>query len=117
MGAPIWEYGDTSGHVPGAELVGFKAEASDGHIGKIDKHSEDVGRSYIVVDTGPWIFGRRVLLPAGLVSRIDVENETVHLSATKAEIKASPDLESGKYAEEDMPFMHLIEQYYANRHI
>ena len=43
-------------------------EAVDGGIGKIDEASKideatyDVGSSYIVVDTGPWFFGKKVLL-------------------------------------------------------
>jgi hypothetical protein len=30
-----------------------------------------------VVDTGPWIFGRKVLLPAGVVERIDTVEHKV----------------------------------------
>ena len=40
------------------DLVGFDIEATDGHIGKIDEASDDVGSRYVVVDTGPWIFHR-----------------------------------------------------------
>ncbi|MEU6881074.1 PRC-barrel domain containing protein [Streptomyces sp. NPDC046712] len=116
MGADIWGYPETSGHVPGARLIGYGVEATDGSIGKIDKHTEDVGRSYLVVDTGPWILGKRVLLPAGLVSRIDPENETVHVSCTKDEVKDSPNFDSGQY-EEDGELIKLIEYYYSNRHM
>ena len=45
------------------DLTGFKVEARDGDIGKIDEATYDVGRSYLVVDTGPWIFGRKVDAP------------------------------------------------------
>jgi hypothetical protein len=38
-------------------MVGFDAEATDGSIGKIDEATYDVGSSFVVVDTGPWIFG------------------------------------------------------------
>ncbi|MFF5449106.1 PRC-barrel domain-containing protein [Streptomyces sp. NPDC012888] len=100
----------------GAELAGFRVEASDGHIGRIDKHSADAGRAYVVVDTGPWILGRHVLVPAGLVKDVDIENETVHIAATKQQIKDSPDYESGRH-DGDVAFIHLIEQYYANRHM
>ncbi|WP_406859224.1 PRC-barrel domain containing protein [Streptomyces sp. HUAS MG47] len=116
MRTDLWGYSETSGHAPGAELIGYRVEASDGHIGKIDRHSEDVGRSYVVVDTGPWIFGHRVLLPAGLVARIVPEDETVHIAATKAEIKDSPPFESGQH-EDDLPHLQLIERYYSNRHM
>ncbi|MCB5181268.1 PRC-barrel domain containing protein [Streptomyces antimicrobicus] len=116
MGTEMWGYADSSGHVAGADLTGFKVEASDGSIGRIHKHSADAGRSFIVVDTGPWILGRHVLVPAGLVREVDVDNETVRVAATKQEIKASPDFESGRH-DDDVAFIRLIEQYYANRHM
>ncbi|MEU0372168.1 PRC-barrel domain containing protein [Streptomyces sp. NPDC006283] len=116
MAGDMWGYPETAQYVPGAQLVGYSVEASDGSIGKVDKHTEEVGRSYLVVDTGPWILGRRVLLPAGLVSRIDTANETVQVAATKAEVKDSPDFESGKH-EDDADYITLIESHYANRHM
>ncbi len=116
MSADMWGYPETAGFVPGAQLVGFHVEATDGSIGKVDKQTENVDRSYIVVDTGPWIFGRRVLLPAGLVTRIDTETETVRVSCTKDEVKDSPDYESGGHGpESDNTFIQLIEQYYVHR--
>ncbi|MFJ8667444.1 PRC-barrel domain-containing protein [Streptomyces sp. NPDC093600] len=116
MGADMWGYPETSGHVPGTRLIGYSVEATDGSIGKIDEHTEDVGRSYVVVDTGPWILGRRVLLPAGLVGRVDTEHRTVHVSCTKAEVKESPPFEAGQHAD-DTASLRLIEHYYANRHM
>ncbi|MCT4353685.1 PRC-barrel domain-containing protein [Streptomyces sp. Je 1-79] len=116
MGADMWGYSESAGHVPGTRLIGFSVEATDGAIGKVDKHTEDVGRSYLVVDTGPWIFGRRVLLPAGLVSRVDTENETIRLSCSRDDVKESPDFESGQH-QDDGNFIKLTEHYYSNRHM
>ena len=45
------------------DLTGYEVEATDGGIGSVDEATNDVGGSYIVVDTGPWIFGKKVLLP------------------------------------------------------
>ena len=59
------------------DIKGFEVEASDGSIGKIDEATYDVGSSYIVVDTGPWIFGRRVVLPAGAIEMIDLDDRKV----------------------------------------
>ncbi|MGW8604473.1 PRC-barrel domain containing protein, partial [Streptomyces sp. NPDC055893] len=47
----VWGYRETSGRTVGADLTGYKVEAADGSIGKVDKHSDEVGSSYIVVDT------------------------------------------------------------------
>ena len=75
------------------DLVGFQVEATDGDIGKIDEATYDVGASYLAVDTGPWIFGRRVILPAGTVDRIDTADERVFVNLTKQQIKDSPELD------------------------
>ncbi|MFJ8622967.1 PRC-barrel domain-containing protein [Kitasatospora sp. NPDC093550] len=86
----IWEFRSESGHVSGTDLVGFHVEATDGPVGKVDKHSEEVGASHLVVDTGPWIFGTRVLLPAGTVARVDQHEKKVYVDRTKDEIKNGP---------------------------
>ena len=70
MSDSIWGYQPTTGHTAGTDLTGFKVEATDGSIGKVDKHSDDVDSSYLVVDTGVWIFGKHVLLPAGTVQSV-----------------------------------------------
>ncbi len=76
----------------GKDLTGFSVEAIDGHIGKIDEATMDVGSSYVVVDTGPWIFGRKVMLPAGTIDRVDWNDEKVYVDRTKDQIKDSPEL-------------------------
>jgi hypothetical protein len=43
------------------------------------------------VDTGPWIFGRKVLLPAGTVQRVDHAERKVYVDRTKDQIKDSPE--------------------------
>ncbi|MFJ8046073.1 PRC-barrel domain containing protein, partial [Kitasatospora sp. NPDC096147] len=53
MTSGLWGYEGAGGYVAGTDLSGYRVEATDGHIGKIDKHTEDVDSSYIVVDTGP----------------------------------------------------------------
>jgi hypothetical protein len=93
----LWAYRETTTVPP--DVVGYSVEAIDGSIGKIDEASNEVGSSYIVVDTGPWIFGKRVLLPAGIVDRIDTENETVYVNRTKDEIKNAPELDETTYRE------------------
>jgi len=64
--------------------------ATDGDIGKVDEASDEVNASSIVVDTGPWIFGRRVVLPAGTVERVDDEEQEIYVDLTKDQIKDSP---------------------------
>src|SRR6266545_1608831 len=75
-------------------------DASDGHIGKIDEASTIVGDSYLVVDTGPWIFGKKVLLPAGTVTNVDHGEKRVYVDRTKGQIKDSPEYDPDTFRDE-----------------
>jgi hypothetical protein len=94
----LWTYGNAE--LTGRDLTGFKVEAVDGDIGKIDEATNDVGGSYVVVDTGPWIFGKKVLIPAGLLRDIDPDAETVFVNRTKDEIKNAPEFDEDRYRDE-----------------
>ena len=85
----IWTYRDTSWTQ--RNLVGFSVEAIDGSIGKIDDATNEVGDSYIVVDTGRWIFGHKVMLRAGVLQDVDLDTEQVFVNRTKDEIKHAPE--------------------------
>jgi len=85
----------------GQDLTGFTVEALDGDIGKIDEATNEVGGSYIVVDTGPWIFGKKVLLPAGVLRDVDLDAQTVFVNRTKDQIKNAPEFDKDRYKDED----------------
>jgi hypothetical protein len=87
----LWIYRDPT-HAA-MDLTGYKVEARDGSIGKIDDATYETGRDFIVVDTGPWIFGRKVMLPAGVIERIDPDEQQVFVDRTKDQIKDSPELD------------------------
>jgi hypothetical protein len=87
----IWTYRETAWTQ--RDLSGFSVEAIDGSIGKVDEATNDVSGSSIVVDTGPWIFGKKVLLPAGVIDRIDSQDEKVYVNRTKDEIKNAPEFD------------------------
>jgi hypothetical protein len=94
----LWTYRDTT--IGTTNLTGFNVEAIDGSIGKIDEATNEVGASYIVIDTGPWIFGKKVMLPAGIVDRVDSAEETVFVNRTKDEIKDAPEFDDMSYRDE-----------------
>jgi hypothetical protein len=91
----IWSYSDQA--YVSDNVVGFEVEAVDGGIGKIDESSNDVGASFVVVDTGPWIFGKKVVLPAGVIRRVDAVDEKVYVNRTKDQIKDSPEYDAETY--------------------
>jgi hypothetical protein len=94
METNLWTYPETVGRL---DLTGFGVEATDGSIGKVDEATRDADASFLVVDTGPSLFRKRVLLPAGLVKRVDRDEETIYVSRTKDEIKQSPEFDNANY--------------------
>ena len=96
-----------------ADLTGFKVEALDGEIGSVDEKTNDVGSSFIVVDTGPWIFGKKVLLPAGVIDRVDLENRHLFVNRTKDEIQNAPEFDETRYT--DPAYRNEVGSYYGSR--
>jgi len=86
---------------PNIDPSGFKVEAIDGSIGKVDESTYEAGGSFIVVDTGPWIFGKKVMLPAGVIRDIDLDMETVFLNRTKDQIKNAPEFDEKRYRDQN----------------
>lgn len=93
-----------------ADVVGYGVEATDGSIGKVDEATNEAGSSYIVVDTGPWIFGKKVLLPAGVITSVDQTEEVVRVSRTKDEIKEAPEFD--ETMDRDESFRQPYSDYY-----
>ncbi|MEZ0074791.1 PRC-barrel domain-containing protein [Planotetraspora sp. GP83] len=81
------------------DVIGYDVEATDGKIGSVDEATHEVGQSYIVVDTGPWIFGKKVMLPARVVTQIDPQERKVFVSRTKQEIKNAPEFDESAFKE------------------
>jgi hypothetical protein len=99
----MWRYPE--GVRTDRNLSGYEVEASDGPIGSIDEATKAVDEYWVIVDTGPWIFGKRVLLPAGPVERVDHGDERVFVNRSREEIKNAPEYDvsagaSGPYRQE-----------------
>ncbi|GHE75085.1 PRC-barrel domain containing protein [Streptomyces vinaceus] len=107
----VWIYRETSKRLAGTDLTGYKVEALDGSVGKVDKHSDEVDASYLVVDTGPWIFGKQVLLPAGTVSLIDMDEQRINVDLTKEQIKSAPEFDKEKHLG-DAQYQSVLGGYY-----
>jgi hypothetical protein len=95
MSSDLWTYTNTS--ISQRDLTGFSVEALDGGIGKVDDATYEVGGSFLVVDTGPWILGKKVMLPAGVVRDVDLDTETVFVGRTKDQIKNAPEFDEDRY--------------------
>jgi len=98
---------------PNIDLTGFNVEARDDKIGKVDEATHEAGGSFIVVDTGPWIFGKKVMLPAGVIRDLDPDTETIFVDLTKDEIKNAPEFDEKTYR--DPSYRNELGSYYGGR--
>ncbi len=82
-----------------SDLKGVSLHATDGDIGHVrDVYFDDerwVVR-YFVVETGPLIFGKEVLLSPASVEAIDGQSRRIHVDLTVEEIKGSPSIDLRK---------------------
>jgi hypothetical protein len=90
-----WKYRDATlaTSLTKQQITGYDVEAIDGGIGKIDDVTLETDTGHIVVDTGPWIFGKKVMLPAGVIKSVDHTDEKVFVNRTKDEIKNAPEFD------------------------
>ncbi|WP_413760444.1 PRC-barrel domain-containing protein [Streptomyces sp. MMBL 11-3] len=93
MTESVWGYRPAATRPADVDLTGYRVEATDGSIGKVDKHSDEVDDAYLVVDTGAWIFGKEVLLPAGTILAVDTQERRIIVDRTKQEIKDAPEFD------------------------
>ncbi|MFE3451993.1 PRC-barrel domain containing protein [Nonomuraea sp. NPDC059194] len=105
-----WSYREDIVSDSTMSLVGYDVEATDGKIGSVDEESNEVGASYLVVDTGFWIFGKKVVMPASTIIRIDPQEEKVYLARTKDEIKDAPEFDEKSY--KDTTYRREVGEYY-----
>ncbi len=97
------------------DLTGYRVEATDGRIGSIDQASEDAGAQYLVVDTGPWIFGKKVLLPVGTVARVDHLERLVHVDRTREQVRNSLAFDPDDFGRPD--YRERVGSYYAESYL
>ena len=106
----IWEL-QIAPELADIDLTGYTVEAADGKIGKVDEHTRETGGSSLVVDTGPWIFGKKVMLPAGIVARVDPDSKSIFVQLTKDEIKNAPEFDEDT-SRTDADYRRRLGDYY-----
>jgi hypothetical protein len=80
-------------------LKGFTIQATDGNIGHVkDIYFDDEGWAvrYLVVDTGNWLMGRKVLITPMFIDKPDWDNKLLKLSITTKQVRDSPDIDTEK---------------------
>jgi hypothetical protein len=105
----VWSYRDSTWSED-QDLVGYEVEAEGGSIGKVDEASTDTAAQWLVVDTGFWIFGKKRVIPAGVVVGMDHDGRRVIIGMSKDQVKAAPDYGDADWAQEDARLKHA--EYY-----
>src|SRR5580658_6958132 len=80
-------------------IKGYAIEASDGQIGTVsDFLFDDVSWlvRWLVVDTGNWLSGRKVLLPPSALGRLDAKEEEFSVKLTRQQVKDSPEIDTDR---------------------
>src|ERR1700682_3161111 len=80
-------------------LLGFSLSATDGEVGKVDEiYFDDRNWTirYLVVKTGHWLSGRKVLISPLAFDRSRWKDGTFPVNLTKEQILNSPDIDTDK---------------------
>ncbi len=81
------------------DLRGYAIRATDGVIGKVDDlyfDDEDWAIRYLVVDTGGWLSGRKVLISPIAIGQPDWLDGVLPVALTKAKVEHAPDIDTRK---------------------
>ena len=81
------------------DLRGFAIHATDGVIGAVDDlyfDDEDWTVRYLIVDTGGWLSGRKVLISPYAIGVPNWEERQLPVTLTKAQVEGSPDIDTQK---------------------
>jgi uncharacterized protein YrrD len=76
------------------EVIGYTIRGTDDSVGSVaDFLIDEQGWAirYLVVDTGNWLSGRKVLIAPPWVSEVSWATQEVQVTLTRAEIEASPE--------------------------
>jgi len=80
-------------------VLQFAVQAADGEIGTVDDCYFDDARwtiRYLVVRTGSWLSGRRVLISPAGVRHLDWGSRTISVALTYQQVRESPDIDTEK---------------------
>jgi sporulation protein YlmC with PRC-barrel domain len=94
-------------------LKGYAIAASDGSIGTVNDFLFDDDSwkiRWLVVDTGGWLTGRKILIHASAIGEPDPAQRELAVKLTKAEIEGSPDISEHEPVSRQME-THLYDYY------
>lgn len=81
------------------DMTGYELAALDGTIGQVREAYFDDHRwvvRHVVVDTGGWLSGRRVLISPHAIQRVHAESRTLDVALTRKQIELAPPVETDR---------------------
>ena len=96
-------------------LRGYMIHETDGHIGEVaDLIVDDASWKidFLVVDTGTWLPGKKVLLAPHLITDLDWMTSMVTVNASKDKIKHSPEYDQNNLVTEE--YQKKLNEYYGD---
>ena len=81
------------------DLIGFGMGATDGEFGKVEEFYFDDDSwtiRYLIVKTGGWLSGRKVLISPAALTVPDLDREIFPVNLSRDQIKNSPDIDTDK---------------------
>jgi hypothetical protein len=95
------------------EMLNYSILATDGEIGTVSDvlvGDSDLKLRYLVIDTGGWLSGRKVLLSTAWLSSVEPGKETVVVNIEKKRIMDSPPYEASESI--DRAYEERLHDYY-----
>ena len=95
------------------KLLGYNIRGKDGEIGEVhDFYFDDQEWKirYLVVDTGKWLPGRKVLLSPSVAGRPDWSDHHLPVALTRKQVETSPPVEKHKTV--DRQYEELLTEHY-----
>jgi hypothetical protein len=109
-----WSYPPQAGYRDDLDLTGYAVVATDGDVGKVEHAGATDGEHALVVSTGPRLLGKAMLLPllvpAALVSRIDVDQQRIFVDRPARQIDDSPPYDT--YTDETPAYRDEVARHY-----
>jgi sporulation protein YlmC with PRC-barrel domain len=94
-------------------IKGYAIKASDGCVGTVSDLLFDDARwavRWLVVDTGKWLSGRKVLLPLSTLGNPEPEQREFMVELTMRQVKDSPDIDTDRPVSRQMG-AHVYDYY------
>jgi sporulation protein YlmC with PRC-barrel domain len=79
---------------PVKNILNYKIQATDGEIGGVSDliiDDQEMKLRYLVIDTGNWLPGRKVVLSTAWISQVVPARDTVVMNIEKKRIQEAPE--------------------------